>query len=101
VCEQRGITWRVEDYQRVLPNLCSDDLQNTIASACKLAKVDPVYMLSGAGHDALQFRGVCPIGMIFVRSKDGISHNPNEWSSMEDCEKGAELLYHTVLLMNK
>jgi len=35
--------------------------------------------------------------MIFVRSKDGISHNPKEWSSPEDCADGVNVLYHTLL----
>jgi allantoate deiminase len=37
------------------------------------------------------------MGMIFVRSKNGISHNPKEWSSREDCEAGCNVLYWTVL----
>lgn len=37
------------------------------------------------------------MGMIFVRSKDGISHNPLEWSSKDDCTDGANVLYHTLL----
>ena len=37
------------------------------------------------------------MGMIFVRSKDGVSHNPEEWSSKEDCTAGANVLYHTTL----
>jgi len=40
---------------------------------------------------------LCPMGMIFVRSKDGISHNPKEWTSREDCETGCKILYLTVL----
>jgi allantoate deiminase len=35
--------------------------------------------------------------MIFVRSRDGISHNPKEWSSREDCEAGCNVLYWSVL----
>jgi allantoate deiminase len=35
--------------------------------------------------------------MIFVRSKDGVSHNPDEWSSQEDCATGANVLYWTAL----
>lgn len=101
VCQQKGISWKVEDYQRVSPTLCSVDLQKMIAGACELAKVAPLYLPSGAGHDAMQFGGVCLIGMIFVRSQEGISHNPKEWSTMEDCAKGAELLYQTVLHLNR
>jgi allantoate deiminase len=40
---------------------------------------------------------LCPMGMIFVRSRDGISHNPKEWSSPEDCEAGCKVLYSAVL----
>ncbi len=42
-------------------------------------------------------RVLAPVGMIFVRSKDGISHNPAEWSSQQDCAAGANVLYRTVL----
>jgi allantoate deiminase len=40
---------------------------------------------------------LCPIGMIFVRSEGGISHNPAEYSSKEDCAAGAAVLYRTLL----
>jgi allantoate deiminase len=40
---------------------------------------------------------LCPIGMIFVRSKDGLSHNPAEYSSKGDCAVGAEVLCRTLL----
>jgi allantoate deiminase len=45
----------------------------------------------------MQLTDLCPMGMIFVRSKNGVSHNPGEWSSQEDCTAGGTLLYHTVL----
>ena len=35
--------------------------------------------------------------MTFVRSRDGVSHNPDEWGSREDCGAGAEVLYRVVL----
>jgi allantoate deiminase len=41
----------------------------------------------------------CPVGMIFVRSKDGLSHNPAEYSSKDDCAVGAEVLYRTLLML--
>ena len=52
---------------------------------------------SGAGHDGMQLLDLCPVGMIFARSKDGISHNPAEYTSKEDCANGAKVLYRTVL----
>ena len=35
--------------------------------------------------------------MIFIRSKDGVSHSPDEWSSKEDCTAGANVLYQATL----
>jgi allantoate deiminase len=35
-------------------------------------------LVSGAGHDAMAFAGVIPTAMLFLRCKDGISHNPAE-----------------------
>lgn len=54
-------------------------------------------MKSGAGHDAAWVSKICKSSMIFVPSKDGISHNPNEYTSPEDCELGAQVLLGAVL----
>lgn len=55
------------------------------------------FMTSGAGHDSLNTSQVVPTGMIFVPCKDGISHNPAEYSSPEDCAIGAQVLMNAVL----
>ena len=49
-------------------------------------------MSSGAGHDAQTMQALCPSALIFVPSRDGISHAPEEHSDWEDIEKGANLL---------
>ena len=54
-------------------------------------------MHSGAGHDAQMMVVVCPTAMIFIPSKDGISHNVNEYSSPEDIEVGANVLLNAAL----
>ena len=50
---------------------------------------------SGAGHDARQMSYYCPSGMIFVPSKDGISHNIKEYTSKDDLVAGAKVLCDT------
>jgi acetylornithine deacetylase/succinyl-diaminopimelate desuccinylase-like protein len=47
---------------------------------------------SGAGHDAMAFRGRLPIAMLFVRCRDGISHHPGEYASPEDIDAAARIL---------
>ncbi|KAI1851665.1 hypothetical protein JX265_010748 [Neoarthrinium moseri] len=53
---------------------------------------------SFAGHDsALVALADCPTAMIFVPSKSGISHSPEEWTDKEDCVLGADTLYQAIL----
>ena len=58
-------------------------------------------MPSGAGHDAQMIARVCPTGMIFVPSLDGISHNPAEHTDDEDLVAGAQLLADVMLALTE
>ena len=53
--------------------------------------------MSGAGHDSMNFSGICPISMIFVPSVGGYSHRKEEFTSMEDCGAGAQVLLEMIL----
>lgn len=54
-------------------------------------------MPSGAGHDAQALaRAGIPTGMIFVPSRDGVSHAPEEHTDWADCARGAEVLYRSL-----
>jgi beta-ureidopropionase / N-carbamoyl-L-amino-acid hydrolase len=52
---------------------------------------------SGAGHDAQMLARVCPAGMIFVPSVEGISHNIKEYTKPADIGAGADILLHLLL----
>jgi hydantoinase/carbamoylase family amidase len=54
-------------------------------------------MTSGAGHDSVYTSRRCPSSMIFVPCREGVSHNPAEYSSPEACEDGANVLLGAVL----
>lgn len=97
ICQERGVTLTTEILQRIPPAPCSKEFQEAARKACGESGLPYFSLPSGAGHDAMQMINICPIGMIFVRSKNGISHNPAEWSSPEDCADGANVLYHTLL----
>ncbi len=97
VCERRGVELAFEELQRLPPAPCSEEVRAEISSACEENGMRPVSLPSGAGHDGMHVVGLCPMGMVFVRSRDGVSHNPKEWSSREDCEAGCEVLYSAVL----
>lgn len=54
-------------------------------------------MPSGAGHDAQMLARVCPTGMVFVPSRDGISHNPAEYTAPDELEAGTNVLLDVML----
>ena len=53
-------------------------------------------MPSGAGHDAQMLARVCPTAMIFTPSRDGLSHNPAEYTSPADLQAGADVLFRVM-----
>ncbi len=96
-CRKRGVRLETEELQRMAPAPCSPVVRDAARRACEKMGIRPFELASGAAHDGMQLADLCPMGMIFVRSKGGVSHSPEEWSSREDCEAGAEVLYHAVL----
>ncbi|MFJ9498498.1 Zn-dependent hydrolase [Brevibacillus centrosporus] len=97
ICAKRGVKLQVELLQRINPAVCSEEIRSAIQAACAAEGLETITLPSGAGHDCMQLTELCPVGMIFARSKNGISHNPAEYTSKEDCGNGAQVLYRTVL----
>ena len=50
-------------------------------------------LISGAGHDALAMVEACPVGMLFVRCRDGVSHSPLEHAEPEDVAFAGRVLW--------
>lgn len=96
VVEERGIHMSIVELQKIAPVLCSSTIQETIQESIAELGFPVISLPSGAGHDGMQFKDSFPIGMIFVRSQDGISHNPKEFTSKEDVKIGAETMLLTL-----
>jgi N-carbamoyl-L-amino-acid hydrolase len=58
-------------------------------------------MSSGAGHDAMCMAGITREAMLFVPSRDGVSHSPDEYTSDEQCINGARLLLAALLRIDE
>ncbi|KAG9238324.1 hypothetical protein BJ875DRAFT_451287 [Amylocarpus encephaloides] len=74
---------------------CIEAVRSAALNAVGISNI--MEMKSGAGHDAAWTSKVVKSSMIFVPSKDGISHNPAEYTSPEDCALGAQILLDAVL----
>ena len=81
---------------------CDPRLIKLIDDVCTEKEISHVIMPSGAGHDAnaMAHEGV-PIGMIFVPSVKGISHQGDEYTKPEHIDMGADVLYQTVLKLDE
>ncbi len=92
-----GLELKIEFLGKHSPSPMSDKAQTAFASACDELGLTNTSLTSGAGHDAQSLADLCPVGMIFVPSVDGISHSPKEFTEWEDCVNGANVLLHAVL----
>jgi allantoate deiminase len=97
LCRRRGVGLEVETLQRLAPAPCSELVRKAAQGSCERLGIRPFALPSGAGHDGMQLTDLCPMGMIFVRSRNGVSHSPDEWSTKEDCAIGTNALYWTLL----
>ncbi|MER9565441.1 MULTISPECIES: hydantoinase/carbamoylase family amidase [unclassified Mesorhizobium] len=92
VAGRRGLNvdWRVMiDHE---PSPSDPGIVATLQRAAAEQGVPFLMMASGAGHDSQQMAAIAKVAMIFVRSKDGRSHTPEEFSSLEDIVAGIRVL---------
>ncbi len=96
ITKKHGLTYSISEDTKSDPRYCADWIKEIIHAECQKLQLDEIELMSGPFHDALALSYVCDYGMIFVRCKDGISHNPLEYSSYEDLAIGANVLLGTV-----
>lgn len=75
----------------------ADTLVDSLEESAETFGYSYQRMASGAGHDAQFIASLCPTAMLFVPSVDGISHSEDEFTPLEDCAKGINVLLDTVL----
>jgi hydantoinase/carbamoylase family amidase len=79
------------------PVTLSPELQDDLKGICEQKKISYRIMQSGAGHDAMNMVEFGPVALIFIPSVDGISHNPNEHTDIEDILYGIDVLEAIIL----
>ncbi|MCS6997231.1 MAG: allantoate amidohydrolase [Casimicrobiaceae bacterium] len=92
---RRGVRVVAEPFFELEAAPCDPGLQAALARAIEAQGLPVRRLASGAGHDAMAFHGLCPIGMLFVRcGHGGISHHPSETMSTEDADLATRVLLH-------
>lgn len=83
------------------PVVLHREIVELIEDVCKTQGVKYGMLNSGAGHDAMYMARIAPAGMIFVPSKDGISHNSEEYTEPEQIMKGIDVLTEALRQLAK
>jgi beta-ureidopropionase / N-carbamoyl-L-amino-acid hydrolase len=97
VARRRGLRVEDEALSRTEPARCAPRVLNAVERACERLKLRFRRMPSGAGHDAQNLASITEAGMLFIPSKGGRSHRPDEMSDWRAIERGANVLLHTLL----
>ena len=84
IAERRHLGFAVDPIHRIATTPADQALQDQLANAVLAVGAKPLKLASGAGHDGLMMSKLCPIAMLFVRCKAGVSHNPAEYASPQD-----------------
>lgn len=81
---RRKLEFAFEPFHETNTTACTPALQDLMADAIASLGYQTVRLPSGAGHDAQVMAKLCPMAMLFVRCKGGVSHNPAEFASEAD-----------------
>ncbi|HLS07287.1 MAG TPA: M20/M25/M40 family metallo-hydrolase, partial [Bacillota bacterium] len=92
IANKHDVTVQHVENTRVKPIPIDEENQQLLAETLKEFAIEPLYLPSGAGHDAMVLGLKMPVAMLFVRSQAGISHHPDEWTSLADCVIGVRVL---------
>lgn len=92
IAAARRLTVTVDEIVVDTPVACDPTIIDASVAACEALDLSFRRMISGAYHDAMIMGRRVPVGMIFVPSRDGVSHHPDEYTSPEDLDRGVAVL---------
>jgi allantoate deiminase/N-carbamoyl-L-amino-acid hydrolase len=95
IARRRGVKLAWDAFFELAAAPCDPALQSQWARSVAAQGIEPLFLPSGAGHDAMEFAAVAPIAMLFVRcGNGGISHHPSETMTAEDADVATRVFLH-------
>lgn len=88
----RGLDFSVERIHNLAASPCDGALMDIMDAATAAAGQPVRRLVSGAGHDAMNMAALCPTAMLFIRCREGISHNPAEHVEPADAEIALQVM---------
>ena len=96
-----GLTFEINEKITIPSTPMAEDIQKQFAKDADASGIKWRWMPSGAGHDAMILSKITQTGLIFVPSRDGISHAPEEWTDYDKLAKGIEVIFRTAKALSE
>lgn len=94
--QRRGVETTFDRGLGLVPTPMADRIRMEAHEAADRYGIEVMDLYSGAAHDTMHIAGVTDAGLLFAPSKDGISHNPREWTDPDDCARATRVLAETI-----
>lgn len=94
---RRGVELTITEDNNDMPLTCDEEIVEMLQDICKEMKLSYGFHISGPYHDTLFVGRFTKAAMIFVPSKDGISHSPKEWTDYEQLAVGTQVLAEALI----
>jgi allantoate deiminase len=91
-----GIETTVEQPLYIQPKAMNSEIVSLLQEKSDELLIPFCSINSGAGHDAMVFSDFTDVGMIFIPSKAGLSHCPEEWSDSLHIANAVQILYEAA-----
>ena len=92
-----ALGWRMDEKVLIPPVFMHPEIVDALEASARSRGYSARRMVSGAGHDAMVMARLAPVGMVFVPSRGGRSHCPEEWTEYADVSKGADIMLDAAL----
>lgn len=96
IADARGLDFAAERIHDLPASPCDTALMDLMDAAIADAGQSRFRLVSGAGHDAIVMAALCPTAMLFIRCRDGISHNPAEHVDPADAEIALQVMLRFI-----
>ncbi|NPV50562.1 MAG: Zn-dependent hydrolase [Candidatus Methanofastidiosum sp.] len=100
-CKNRRLSHKIKQVSYTKPVFLSKKVVEIIENSARNQGIDTLRMVSGAVHDSSVIAELTDVGMIFVPSKEGRSHCPEEYTHLKDIEIAANILLESVIELSK
>ncbi len=101
ISSRHGLAATIDERSRLAPVELDASLVTLLAEESNRLGCASLVMPSGAGHDAQTMQALCPAALIFVPSRNGVSHAPEEWTDWNAIEIGANLLLGALIRLSR